>query len=241
MGEHSQPHRVAAIVPAFNEEETVADVAALLRGTPLVDEVIVVSDGSTDHTVPIARALGVKTIHLKRNHGKGVAMATGVANTGADILVFVDGDILNLSHYLLGQLIEPVVSGRCDMNIGVRNRGWLLNLLHRRFGPLLSGIRCVRRDLFDALPEAYLEGYRVEIALNWACRRLGRSCATTVLHDLKHRVKERKRGLREGLRLRLSMFSSVFAGYVGLRLSPPDLRPSGAPAQAQPELEYINF
>jgi glycosyltransferase involved in cell wall biosynthesis len=110
----TQP-RVAAIVPAFNEEETLVDVVTVLKSTGTIDEVLVVSDGSTDETVRISRSLGVKTIHLHQNYGKAMAMAIGVAHTDAPVLVFVDGDILNLSEYLLGQLIEPVVSGRSEM------------------------------------------------------------------------------------------------------------------------------
>lgn len=233
--------RVAAVVPAYNEQETLTDVLAVLRDTRQVDEIIVVSDGSTDGTVGVARALGVKTIRLKRNHGKGIALATGVAHTTAPILVFVDGDILNLSDYLLNQLIDPVVSGGAAMNIGVRHRGWLINLLHRRLGPLLSGIRCLRREVFEAVPEDYLLGYRVETALNWACRRLGGRCTTTVLYRLKHLVKEKKRGLAEGLTSRFRMFWDVLNAYLTLRIRPPGLRRAQPRQLAEADHEYINF
>ena len=89
--------RVAAIVPAYNEEATLTEVLAVLQATPAIDEVLVVSDGSTDGTVEIARSLGLRTIHLRQNQGKGRAMAIGVAHTDAEILLFVDGDILNLT------------------------------------------------------------------------------------------------------------------------------------------------
>jgi glycosyltransferase involved in cell wall biosynthesis len=232
--------RVAAIVPAFNEQETLADVVSALKSTPLVDEVIVVSDGSTDETAAIGRALGVKTIHHKRNSGKALAMATGVAHTQAPLLVFVDGDILNLSSYLVELLIAPVASGEAAMNIGVRNRGWLINAIHRTTGPLLSGIRCLRREVFEAVPEEFLAGFCIETALNWSCRRLGLRRSTTVLYHLKHLVKEKKRGLLAGARARLDMFWSVFAAWLRLHLERPVLRRRGAPPGARPELEYLN-
>lgn len=232
--------RVAAIVPAFNEQQSLAEVVSVLKATPLVDEVIVVSDGSTDETARIAHALGVKTIHLKRNCGKAVAMATGVAHTGAPLLVFVDGDIRNLTSHLVELLITPVLNGRAAMNIGVRNRGALLNAVHRRTGPLLSGIRCLRREVFEAVPEEFLEGFRIETALNWACRRLALRRETTVLYEIKHLVKEKKRGLLAGARARCEMFASVFAAWLRLHLVRPELRPRGAPPAARPELEYLN-
>ncbi len=228
---------VTAVVPAFNEEETLTDVLSVLRATELVDETIVVSDGSTDDTVGVARAMGCKLIQLQENRGKGVAMAVGVASTESPVLVFVDADILNLSNYLLRQLIEPVVNDQTAMNIGIRSRGWLVNAVHRRTGPLLSGIRCLRREIFEAVPEDFLTGFRIETAMNWTCRRLKRRCSTTVLYGLKHRVKEKKLGFLEGARSRMRMFAAVFRAYLSLTLNPPTLRQQGAVPAVAKELE----
>src|ERR1700712_1829178 len=99
--------RVTAIVPAYNEEATLVEVLSVLKASPAIDEILVVSDGSTDGTVEIARAEGLRTIHLRENQGKGRAMAIGVAHTGAPVLVFVDGDIMNLTADLLDRLLAP--------------------------------------------------------------------------------------------------------------------------------------
>ena len=56
---------VSAIIAAYNEEKTIAEVLGVLTHNPLIDEVIVVSDGSTDATVDIARSCGVTTIALR--------------------------------------------------------------------------------------------------------------------------------------------------------------------------------
>ena len=236
----SVPPTIAAVVPAYNEQETLAEVLSVLKGTPLIDEIIVVSDGSTDETVAIARGMRLKTIHLRQNRGKGTAMAVGVAHTSAEILVFVDGDILNLSQDLMERLIEPVAAGRADMNIGIRNRGELINAIHRRSGPLLSGIRCLHRDIFEAVPEA-IEGFAIETALNWACEQLGCRSTTLVLRNLKHLVKEKKRGLIQGSRARCEMFYSVFRAYLYLVWKQPRLGRADLPHPLESELEYINF
>src|SRR4051794_7699106 len=144
--------RVAAIVPAYNEGATLHEVLSVLKATPSVGEVLAVSDGSTDDTVEIARSLGLRTIHLRQNQGKGRAMEIGVAHTDAEVLLFVDADILNLTVDLIQRLIEPVLSGRSDMNVGIRHRGRPLNAIQDRTGPLLSGIRCLRREIFQAGP-----------------------------------------------------------------------------------------
>lgn len=233
--------RVAAIVPAYNEEATLTEVLSVLTATPGIGEILVVSDGSTDGTVGIARSLGLRTIHLRENQGKGRAMAIGVAHTDASVLLFVDGDILNLTKDLLTQLIEPVVSGRSDMNVGIRHRGAVIDAFHRRTGPLLSGVRCLKRRVFEAVPESHLEGFAIETGLNWACRELGCRITTTVMYNLKHLVKEKKRGLVEGSRARYKMFAAVFRAWVSLKLDRPDLRQAPDNALFQPELEYINF
>jgi glycosyltransferase involved in cell wall biosynthesis len=233
--------RVAAIVPAYNEQETLAEVLKVLASATLIDEVIVVSDGSTDETVEIARAMGVKTIHLLKNHGKGTAMAVGVAHTGAPILVFVDGDILNLTHEMLEELILPVKDGHSEMNVGIRNRGSLLNAIHVNFGPLLSGIRCLKREVFEAVPEEDVEGFAIETGLNWACAQLDGRITTTVFFHLKHLVKEKKRGLIQGAKARCEMFATVFRAYLHLVWSRPGLGRAGSQPLLATELEYINF
>jgi glycosyltransferase involved in cell wall biosynthesis len=234
--------RVAAIVPAYNEGATLCEVLSVLKAAPSIDEVLVVSDGSTDDTVEIARSLGLRTIHLRQNQGKGRAMEIGVAHTDAEILLFVDADILNLTVDLLQRLIEPVLSGRSDMNVGIRHRGRPLNAIQDRTGPLLSGVRCLRREIFEAVPDSHLEGFAVETGLNWACRELGRRATTTVMYNLKHLVKEKKRGLVQGLYARCRMFTAVLGAYMVLQLKAPPLR-GDIPARPsfQPELEYINF
>lgn len=233
---------IAAIVPAYNEQETIAEVLKALKATPSIDEILVVSDGSTDGTVEIARGMGMRTIHLRQNQGKGRAMAVGVAHTDAPVLLFVDGDILNLTSELLSRLIEPVLSGRSDMNVGIRHRGRLINAIQDNTGPLLSGIRCLRREIFEAVPDSHLEGFAVETGLNWACRQLGCRTTTTVMYNLKHLVKEKKRGLVQGFRARYKMFGAVFGAYMVLQFKQPALR-QGVRARAafKPELEYINF
>ena len=239
----SRHERVAAIVPAYNEQETIAEVVAVLKATPRIDEIFVVSDGSDDRTVEIARGLGVRTIHLRENQGKGMAMAVGVEHTDAPVLLFVDGDIMNLTVDLLERLIEPVVSGRSDMNVGIRHRGLLLNSIQANTGPLLSGIRCLRREIFEAVPETHLHGFAIETGLNWSCRQLGQCTTTVVMHNLKHLVKEKKRGLARGLQARYRMFAAVFGAWMALHLKHPPLRsapPSGADL-VRAELEYINF
>ena len=205
--------RTSAIIAAYNEEKTLADVLGALTSSALVDEIIVVSDGSTDRTVDIARGFdGVTTIALRENQGKGYAMRVGVDYAQHEILFFVDGDMFNLTDEHIASLLVPVLRDECDMNIGVRNRGPIRNFFHleMKVGPVLSGIRVMRREVWDTVPVRYQERFKIEAALNFFCSHAGYRQRQTVIYDLGHLIKESKRGLFPGLSARWEMSREVF-------------------------------
>ena len=201
-----------AIVAAYNEENTIADVLRALTSSPLIDEVIVVSDGSTDDTVRISRRFDVRTIALRENRGKGYAMRIGVDYASHDTIFFVDGDMLNVTERTIESLVLPVLRDECDMNIGVRHRGPVLDFLHLKMqcGPVLSGIRVMKREVFEKVPPQYQERFKIEAALNCFCSRSGFRQQHTIIYELRHIIKESKRGLSDGLRARWEMSREVF-------------------------------
>lgn len=204
--------RITAIVAAYNEEKTIAAVLRALTSSPLIDEVIVVSDGSEDRTVEIARGFdGVRTVALHDNHGKGYAMAVGVANASNDTFFFCDGDMYNVTEHHIQALVMPVVRGECDMNIGVRDRGELANFFHLKLkcGPVLSGIRVMTRAVFETVPPQYQSHYKIEAALNCFCARAGYRQKETVIYGLSHVIKEKKMPLTDGLQARWRMSREV--------------------------------
>jgi glycosyltransferase involved in cell wall biosynthesis len=118
------PHMsTAVIIPALDEE---AGIALVLRDIPrgLVDEVIVVDNGSLDRTVEVARAMGATVLH-EPERGYGAACALGIAHAfarGYDILAFVDADYSDHPDEL-PLLLAPIVRGEADLVIGSRLRG----------------------------------------------------------------------------------------------------------------------
>lgn len=203
--------RVSAIIAAYNEEQTLSEVIAALRASAFIDEIVVVSDGSTDATVTIAREQGVRTIALAENQGKGYAMRVGVEQARGRLLFFVDGDMLNLTEAHIESLVRPVLEDRCDMNVGVRHRGPVRNFFHLKMsiGPVLSGIRVMKRAVFESVPAQYMHRFKIELALNYFCKRAGFRQWNTVIRNLGHVIKEQKRGVGDGLAGRLRMTREV--------------------------------
>jgi len=85
--------KTIAIIPAYNEESTIGDV--IKATSRFVDEILVISDGSTDNTTDIAKNAGATIIDNIVNRGLGKTIKRGYAEAikrGADIVVQIDAD-----------------------------------------------------------------------------------------------------------------------------------------------------
>ena len=203
------PPRVSAIVPARDEGRTIRGVVEVLVGHPLVGEVIVVDDASTDDTAERAREAGAEVIAMPQNGGKAAAMSLGVAAARNDVVLFSDADVIGLNRGMVSRIVEPVTSGRFAMYVGIRGRKtyWVNRLLH--FTPILGGERAIRRELWDQVPSTYKKNFQIEIALNFFAKLNGHRMGFTVVHGLGQVIKEKKRGLLPGLWQRLSMIGDI--------------------------------
>lgn len=116
---------VLAIIPAYNEEESILGVIEDLRqNAPFVD-CIVVNDGSTDETASLLEDHGIPHINLMKNLGIGGAVQTGykyALQYGYDIAVQFDGDGQHCAEYI-SRLIEPIQDGSADLVVGSRFKG----------------------------------------------------------------------------------------------------------------------
>jgi glycosyltransferase involved in cell wall biosynthesis len=117
--------RRIAIVPAYNEEESVGRVIEELRLFDPGFDVVVVNDGSHDRTASVAAAHGAHVLTLPFNLGIGGAMQTGFRyafEQGFDLAVQIDGDGQH-DPTELPKIVGPVVAGEADLVVGSRFAG----------------------------------------------------------------------------------------------------------------------
>lgn len=207
-----------AVVPAKNEAPTVAGVVSAIAASPLIREVVVVSDGSTDATANRARQAGAdRVVELPFSVGKGGAMRLGAALTGDEVVAFFDGDLVGLTPKHVSDVVAPVLAGVSTMNVGLRDRGsW--NPVVDAF-PHISGQRAVRRAFLNAVPPEEMQGFRAEIAMNhWADARSGARRTAVRLPGLNFRRKFEKKPPADALADYVSMWAQVVGAAMDLAL-----------------------
>ena len=159
--------RISCIVCALNEGPRIGAVLAVASAHPLVAEVIVVDDGSTDDTAQVAaRFANVRLISHARNQGKSQAIATGVAAARHDLLMLLDADLKGLHADDLTALAAPVLDGRAAVGLSLRRNSLAL---FRLVGiDFVSGERVVDKALLaDVLHDIHaLPRFGIEVFMN---------------------------------------------------------------------------
>jgi glucosyl-3-phosphoglycerate synthase len=184
--------RVSVVVPARDEAATIGRIVSCVRrhlveAAPLVDEMLVVDDGSSDATASVAAAAGAVVVPSPppgSAHGKGEAMARGVAASRGELVVFLDGDVENFGAHFVTGLVGPLL---LDRRLALTKASYrrpiegrptgggrvtelvarpLISLLFPELASVaqpLAGETAARRDVLEGLVLA--GGYGVELAL----------------------------------------------------------------------------
>ncbi len=210
---------IAFIIPARNEAETIGSVTqACMQAADSLKrtaEVIVVSDGSQDATADIARVAGARCVELLGSRGsKARALEAGVAATRAGLLVFVDGDCLDLTSNHLTHLLalyrehESLPVGMVVGIFDYKRIGRLVQII-----PWSTGQRVIRRDVFEnAVLKA--DNYDIEVSINETIGSLGLATVSLLLKGVHHRSKMDKIGRIRGIKATLRMWRSIAARTV---------------------------
>lgn len=202
--------KTAAIIPAFNEERTISDVLKVLSASPLVDRLVVVSDGSTDNTVNKAlEQEKIEVIELLENRGKGGAIKAGLDNTDASILLFLDADLIGLRAAHVEELIKPVMEGKTSMTVGIFEKGRVATDIAQKMAPFLSGQRALRRELLENISDLDISRFGFEMALHRYVEDKDVSVELVNLPDLSHVMKEEKLGFWKGMAARGKMYWEI--------------------------------
>ncbi|MCT1492062.1 glucosyl-3-phosphoglycerate synthase [Corynebacterium sanguinis] len=181
--------RVSVVIPALNEQDTVAHVVAACLASQ-AHEVVVVDSDSTDATASRAREAGARVINwadvypqLPPRPGKGEALWRGVKAASGDVVVFIDADVTSVEARWVDTLAAPFVdagihlvkaSYRRDLGAVAGGGGRVTELtakplLRALFPELaditqpLAGEYAIRRDTALELP--FVDGYGVEAGL----------------------------------------------------------------------------
>ncbi len=112
--------KTIAVIPAYNEEKTIADVVEEVK--KYVDEVVVVDDGSADRTIERAKEAGAIVYSHFMNRGQGAALETGkkiALLRQADIIVTYDADGQFVAEEI-ANVVRPIAEGRVDVVLGAR-------------------------------------------------------------------------------------------------------------------------
>jgi glucosyl-3-phosphoglycerate synthase len=191
-----QGHTVSVCLPARDEEETVGRVVETVRRSlverlALVDEIVVMDDGSADATGAAARAEGARVfrvedllVDLPPGTGKGNAMWKSLFVCEGDLLCWVDADIRNFRADFVTRLLAPLLTnpdigmvkgfyrrplydsptggGRVTELMARPVLSYLFPLLTRFVQPL-AGEYAARRSILETVP--FVEGWGVEIGL----------------------------------------------------------------------------
>ncbi len=211
---------VAVIIPAFNEERTVARVIRAALNSPGISQIIVVNDGSTDRTAAIAEKAGAKVIDLPANMGKGAAVATGVEAATAEIILLLDADLVGLRPSHIHALLQPLLQDEADMTVGVFTDGRKVTDLSQRLTPFLSGQRAVKREILEAITDLKSSGFGMEVSLSRFAKQENLRVFYIPLRRISQIMKEEKRGLVRGFAARMKMYWEIVLLLLGVKLPP---------------------
>lgn len=168
-------NKITVIIPAYNEEEFIADVIKSIKRDDFVNDIIVVDNASTDNTAKIANECGANVLHCS-NKGKGYAMEAGLKIAKNEYILYVDGDITNYAEDMVELMTDPLVNDEADFVKAdfVRAGGRVTNLVAlpllellfpnmQKFSQPLSGIIAGKKEYFQKI--LFEKDYGVDIAI----------------------------------------------------------------------------
>lgn len=190
---------VTALVPCYNEEKRIHLVLEALSSFAIIDQILVVDDGSSDNTsTEVAAYPKIKLVKLEKNIGKGGAVREGLRHVTTDITYLCDGDLNGLKQEELEKVLRPVIENDVQICVGVLKRhGKFYQFLRRNLLPLISGQRAVKTDLLKKImSHKQADGWGIEPFMNAYCKRNKIKIKRVDLNGIRDVLNMRKRGFK---------------------------------------------
>jgi glycosyltransferase involved in cell wall biosynthesis len=213
--------RVSVVIPAFNEEKTVAEVVARVRPEDGWCEVLVVDDGSTDRTAEFASGAGARVVRHPYNKGNGAAVKTGLRASRGEVVLLMDADGQHDAHDIDAVLAAMKTH---DMTIGARAardqpplralgnlifRALASWLTGRSIPDLTSGFRAVDREKMLSLLNLLPNGFSYPTTSCLAFLKAGYNVAFVPIRAHRRVGASKIRPLRDGVLFLLIIFKII--------------------------------
>lgn len=210
--------KISCIIPAYNEEKSIANTLRVITAVPELFEIIVVNDCSKDSTRNIIETFpNVKLINNEQNMGKSKSVARGIEESTGDYLFFIDADLLGLTSETIKSLIQPIERGVADVVISYRENTpkWFIALVGVE---ILSGDRIFPRSLLVGHMEGFkaLPSYGMEVYLNKIIIENKLRVASVLMNGVQNDFKWNKRGVLYGLKQEINMWRNGILKVVSL-------------------------
>jgi glycosyltransferase involved in cell wall biosynthesis len=114
--------KLSVVIPVYNEKQWIRELVRRVQAVPILKEIVLVDDCSTDGTRDILRTLegeGLRVIYQEFNQGKGAALREGFKHVTGDVVIVQDAD-LEYDPAEYPRLIQPIVENRADVVYGSR-------------------------------------------------------------------------------------------------------------------------
>ncbi len=216
---------VSVIMPVFNEIATIETILERVKKTGIVQEIVVVDDGSTDGTRDFLRNLSddmVRVVFHERNSGKGAAVRTGINNASGEVIIIQDAD-LEYDPRDYPELLRPIEEGITSVVYGSRFLGgarrslyfwnmvanklltFLTNILYNNIlSDMETGYKVFRKQVVEGIP---LHSKRFEFEPEFTAKILKRG-----IHIYEVPIRFNPREYSEGKKIRLwDAFEALWA------------------------------